>query len=95
MAYALTNLPQCLLEYRVSAGQVTQRHRSEMLRRTRAVQNYRCSCVAAEVAGARPQTTALWNELIRLANEREIAFSDLLEISAVLYRSALQTPSRP
>lgn len=94
MGHSISNIQQCLLEYRFSDKQVTRLHNSIMCRHARAVQNFYCTQVAREITDNLPQTICLWNELFQLANEKIISFRTLLEVSAALYRSFRKTSCR-
>jgi glycosyltransferase involved in cell wall biosynthesis len=87
LGHSISNIQQCLLEYRFSDKQVTRVHHSVMRRHARAVQNFWCMQVAREMTNAIPRMLALWNELFRLANEKIISFQTLLEIATSLYRA--------
>lgn len=91
MGCSISNIQQCLLEYRFSGKQITRIHNSIMRRHARAVQNFWCMHIARKMTDTIPQTLGLWNELFRLANEKIISFQTLLAIGTNLYRAYIKT----
>lgn len=93
MGVRFANLPEVLLKYRKSEGQVTNRHYNKVVQQSRRVRNTYFNTMAGRLVERHPAYFGVWNELIKLSNERLIGFEDLGQMARILYLNARRQPA--